>query len=379
MGCEKPRVLFLLPTWEVNGVSTVSLLLAEGLAERGYDCVVTGTDLNQDDPPAGLIPSGVRHLRLTPKPLARSLFGLRRPALVRAGRLIDRALRELLREAGPTVLVPGFELGWTRWSDGLPPQVSVLGIIHSDDPWWYEAAEVLSRHTRHLVAVSARIQEELKKRLQGWPGTVHHIPNGVKCPDAPPERNRRPGDPLRLLYAGRLVEKQKRVSRIPRLLEALEAAGVSFAMEIAGEGPEEGELRAACRKWIDAGQVTFLGRLSSDGVRAACRRADVFVLLSDYEGLPMGLLEAMSEGCVPLVSAGLIGLSDLVDNGRNGWVVKEEADLAGHQREFWQTRSDSAALITMCEQAWKTIKGSRWECGVMSGQYVELFPDLSEN
>jgi len=372
-----PQVLFLMPTWEVNGVSSVNFLLAEGLSEMGYECAVIGTDLNQDDPPVGLIPPGVQHLRLTRRPLARRLLGLRRPALIRASCLIDRALSHLLRNARRTVLVPGFELGWTRWSEGLPSQVSVLGIIHSDDPWWYEAASILSRHTQHLVTVSHRIQEQLWRRLPHWSGTIHHIPNGVKCPEVPPERNRRPGEPLRLLYAGRLVEQQKRISRIPYLLRALEGAGVAFQMEIAGEGAEEGQLREACQNWVNTDRVRFLGRLSSEEVRAACRRADVFVLLSDFEGLPMGLLEAMSEGCVPLVSEGVGGLDELVGDTGIGWLVHAD-NLAGHEREFWQKLTQAVMLLRGAERAWGAIKGSHWESNTMLERYRSMVRALSE-
>jgi glycosyltransferase involved in cell wall biosynthesis len=368
MQVTHPRLVFLIPTWEVNGVSTVSLLLAEGLAARGFCCEVVGTDLNQDNPPPGLIPEGVRHRRLTPKPLARRWFGLRRLALARARRTIDRALFQLLDDGRPTVLVPGFELAWSAWPQGLPANVSVLGIIHSDDPWWYAAAETLSRHTQHLVAVSSRIQKQLQMRLPHWRGTVHHIPNGVKCPTVVPARNRQPGDPLRLIYAGRLVEQQKRVSRLPKLLAALETAGVPFRMEIAGEGPEEGVLRLACQKWVSEGRVHFLGRLNPEEVRTAFRRADLFVLLSDYEGLPMGLLEAMSEGCVPLVSKGLSGIEELVREEDNGWIVQTE-NVGDNQPEFWARLIAPGVFNRMRTSAWSTIKESKWESNAMLVSY----------
>ena len=83
-----------------------------------------------------------------------------------------------------------------------------------------------------------------------------------------------------------------------------------------------GELPANCH---------FLGNIAGAG--GYCSAADIFMLPSDYEGLPMVIIEAMSHGC-PVVASNVGGISEIVENGVNGYVVgntaREFADKIAH-------------------------------------------------
>lgn len=61
----------------------------------------------------------------------------------------------------------------------------------------------------------------------------------------------------------------------------------------------------------------FVGNISNAG--ALCKYATLFVLPSDYEGLPMVIIEAMSQG-LPIVASNVGGISEIVDS-TNGYVV----------------------------------------------------------
>jgi glycosyltransferase involved in cell wall biosynthesis len=81
---------------------------------------------------------------------------------------------------------------------------------------------------------------------------------------------------------------------------------------IAGTGPEEASLRAAAGT-----NVHFAGFRDPLEVLAA---ADVFLLTSDYEGMPMTLLEAMACGVPPVVS-GVDGCRDILEDGTGGFMA----------------------------------------------------------
>ena len=66
----------------------------------------------------------------------------------------------------------------------------------------------------------------------------------------------------------------------------------------------------------------FLGNIPNAG--AYCSMADLVCLPSNYEGLPMVILEAMSHG-KPVVASDVGGIREIVRNGENGYVVQNDA------------------------------------------------------
>lgn len=68
--------------------------------------------------------------------------------------------------------------------------------------------------------------------------------------------------------------------------------------------------------------VYFLGNIPNASVYNQI--ADLFILPSNYEGLPMVIIEAMSYGC-PIVASNVGGISEIVRNGQNGYVVNNDA------------------------------------------------------
>lgn len=76
--------------------------------------------------------------------------------------------------------------------------------------------------------------------------------------------------------------------------------------------------------------VFFLGNCTH--ASRYCASADLFMLPSDYEGLPMVIIEAMSHG-KPIVASHVGGISEIVQEGRNGFTVENRADLFAEKIE----------------------------------------------
>lgn len=86
---------------------------------------------------------------------------------------------------------------------------------------------------------------------------------------------------------------------------------------IVGDGPERETLtKLVVQKGI-SDRVHFTGNLPHEGVMAALKTADLFVLNSIYEGLPHVLLEALAMG-VPIVATRIGGTPEVVVEGENG-------------------------------------------------------------
>ena len=99
------------------------------------------------------------------------------------------------------------------------------------------------------------------------------------------------------------------------------------------EVTEFGELPANCH---------FLGNILNAG--AYCSKADLFMLPSNYEGLPMVIIEAMSFG-KPVVASDVGGISEIVRNDTNGYVVENSAEaFATRIREILQNKEKYEAF-----------------------------------
>jgi glycosyltransferase involved in cell wall biosynthesis len=150
-----------------------------------------------------------------------------------------------------------------------------------------------------------------RERVASIGGGVHPAKHG------PVMRNRR--DRIALLYAGRLVETQKRIGDLPLLLDALDRLGVPFQLTVAGQGPEEAALRERLSSRISAGTVRLDGWVSRERLYAEhYPNADVFLHMAGWEGMTIAPREAMANGIVPVITRfrGLRREGQFVD-GRN--------------------------------------------------------------
>jgi len=87
------------------------------------------------------------------------------------------------------------------------------------------------------------------------------------------------------------------------------------------EGPRaDTTLEALAARLGILGQVRFLGALAHQATLTEVAQADIFVLASFAEGLPVALMEAMALG-VPCVSTTIAAIPELIDNGGNGLLV----------------------------------------------------------
>lgn len=122
-----------------------------------------------------------------------------------------------------------------------------------------------------------------------------------------------------LLFVGRLAA----VKGVPVLFEALGEVLKSqpeTRLTLIGDGHERAGLEAEAARLGLAEKVTFAGYKSQDEVAGALRAADLFVLPSFAEGVPVVLMEAMASG-LPVVASSVGGVGELVEHGVSGLLL----------------------------------------------------------
>lgn len=215
----------------------------------------------------------------------------------------------------------------------------------------------------------------------GDPASFHPIHYGVELPggeeaggEAPPFQ-RQPGK-LYLAHIGS-VEHRKGQDLTLGALESLPPA-IRGQVEcfFIGRILEKSE-RAYCRRILRAGRrlpnVHVLGEVPLEQVRAYLEAADVFVLPSRDEALPISMLEAVGVGKPVLVSR-VGGVEEVIEHGVNGLLVDRE-DVGGIAEQILTLYNNRELLPQLAAAARRTyLAGLTLER--FSGQVLDLVRDL---
>jgi glycosyltransferase involved in cell wall biosynthesis len=126
--------------------------------------------------------------------------------------------------------------------------------------------------------------------------------------------------PFTILTVGRL-HKVKDHAFLVRACREFRDRGNHFACVIAGAGPEESALREQIGKLKLEQHVYLLGHVSKSELERYYSLADVIVLTSRSEGIPVALMEAMAHGKVVLAPA-ITGIPELVIDGLTGFLYR---------------------------------------------------------
>ncbi len=287
-----------------------------------------------------------------------------------------RWILDRLRESPPDIFVPNLVVAAYlagRWI--LQAGIPTVGILHSDDAFYRGLQDqfIFGRSEDRLSAVVCVSQELERQVLARGPLATHvaRIGYGVPAPDATVQRH---PSALRLAYVGRLAEEQKRISELTRALCRVTREVAGTTAVIYGDGPARPAVEQILAGEGDGLPVTLGGLIDSNRIQEQLLECDVIVLLSDYEGLPIALMEAMACGCVPVCLRMRSGIPELVDDGVNGLLVGDRGDefvaairRLGEEGELWQ-RLSQAARARIAE---------RQSIAATTAQWVELLKATS--
>jgi len=173
---------------------------------------------------------------------------------------------------------------------------------------------------------------------------------GVDCTaaTAEPLTPCQPHSRLNLLAVGRLhpVKDHDFLVHACRLLKD---RGGDFCCAIAGDGPERDRLQRLIRELGLEQAVHLLGHVQHEHLEALYRQADVVVLTSQSEGIPLTLMEAMSYA-KPVLAPAITGIPELVADGKNGFLYRagSMSDFVARVNMIHDTYS---ALGPLCQAA----------------------------
>lgn len=186
-------------------------------------------------------------------------------------------------------------------------------------------------------------RELFEKRYRIPKNKLRVHPNYVDC------ENFKPGNieevSNRVLNVGRLAPQKNQ----KMLIEAM--AGVPDSeLLIVGEGELENELKDLAKaRGVTLNISPFV---NSEKLAELYRSSRLFVLSSDYEGLPKVVLEAMASG-LPVITTPVQGATEVVEEGVNAYVCESDKDLLA-QKINQVLESDNLQLRS---NARRTVQG----------------------
>jgi glycosyltransferase involved in cell wall biosynthesis len=130
------------------------------------------------------------------------------------------------------------------------------------------------------------------------------------------------------------------------LVQALSAVQQPWRLAFVGDGPTRGEVTAEVERLGLSDKVAFLG--DRGDIADVLASADLFVLSTKWEGLPLSILEAMRAG-LPVISSDVGGCSEAIDDGITGFLTP--ACDVSKLSEKLETALSSKPLLTAMGKA----------------------------
>jgi exopolysaccharide biosynthesis polyprenyl glycosylphosphotransferase len=190
------------------------------------------------------------------------------------------------------------------------------------------AERLMARWTTQMICVS-KYERELAFGLSIEPERVHVIANGI----ARLPRPQAPAHTLSALPRLIMVARMKSPKRHDLLLQALakvrNTLGHELPVTFAGDGPLSDALHAQA-KALNLNNITWAGDLSHVNVSELLAQQEVFVLLSDHEGMPITVLEAMRAGLCVLASD-LPGIREQINADQDGVLTANTPDAVAEK------------------------------------------------
>lgn len=158
----------------------------------------------------------------------------------------------------------------------------------------------------------------------------------------------------KIVSVGRLVP-WKGFDGLIRTVAELPETGLT----IIGDGPQRQYLEALIVQKNLEDRVVLAGGLSREKVFSCLAASDLFVLNSSYEGLPHIVLEAMAAG-VPVVATDAGGTGELIENGKNGLLIRTEDD-AGLKKAVCRILENEAFQTELVRNGKEVLLKFSWE------------------
>ena len=176
----------------------------------------------------------------------------------------------------------------------------------------------------------------------------------------------------RVVMLSRLVEIQKRLSLALRIWKRIEERGdlSDWHLDIVGTGRDEKAIKRLAKS-LKLKNITFHGWLN--GVDFL-KKSSILMMTSEYEGLSLSMIEAQTFGCVPVAFNSYSSLSDIVEDGVNGFSISPHGDVDVFANRLVHLMLDNETLGKMSNKSRENA--SRFSSETVASRWLSLLSSL---
>jgi glycosyltransferase involved in cell wall biosynthesis len=224
-------------------------------------------------------------------------------------------------------------LPWAGMAGRMVGRLTGVPVVYTEHNKWeryHKLTYLMNKFTfgsqQRVIAVSAEVANSIKTNYGKANPLVQVVANGTDT--AKYSRSQNVGNDIRkelsipatatVIGIACVFRVQKRLGAWLEIAKALHAKHPDTFFIIVGDGPLREEIHTKA-KALDTDKYVFFAGLQTE-TRPYFKAMDIFMMSSEFEGLPIALLEAMSMNCVPAcTTAG--GIPEVIKEGENGVLV----------------------------------------------------------
>ena len=184
------------------------------------------------------------------------------------------------------------------------PNKTIFFICHDDNH--YAVAKDFNFMIDVFIAHNPVYTEKYKHDFPDRAHAAFYLPYGISLTGF--KRKPNPDKPLQIVWLARLMP-HKGIHHIPVIDRLLKENNVTVNWTIIGDGPEK---KTFMQTVSSCNNFSFHTPADYSGVSALLQQQDIFILPSRLDGLPVSMIEAMSFGSVPVISAFNEGISKII-------------------------------------------------------------------
>lgn len=200
----------------------------------------------------------------------------------------------------------------------------------------------INRNKMKVVLLSDRFRQDLKSFCSIGDENILAIPNPIDL-DNNINNNASVLKEKTILYVGRINSGQKRFQSLLNIWSKLQMSLPEYQLEVVGGGEEKAYYENKAKD-MKLQRIHFRGfQIPNEYYK----KADAFCMVSNYEGFSMVLLESMQYGCVPFAFNSFAALSDIIDDGKNGFAIPpfDEDKYASLLFDFLQKTEEEKKVL----------------------------------